>query len=87
MSTTTGCPQCLASSPPSAGPATIAPSPQTAEPARKSYRGRGALKGQLVVGPDAVAAREVVSAIVKSPEVVRVSVSDASQGAVTLTTP
>ncbi len=25
---------------------------QAADPARKSYRGRGALKGQLVVGPE-----------------------------------
>lgn len=33
-------------------PATTAPSQQTAEPVRKSYRGRGALKGQLVVGPE-----------------------------------
>ncbi|MGM9483510.1 ATP-binding protein [Roseateles sp. NT4] len=35
---------------------------------------------ELLWNLDAVAAREVVSAIVKSPEVVRVSVSDASQG-------
>ena len=33
-------------------PVTTAPSQQAAEPARKSYRGRGALKGQLVVGPE-----------------------------------
>src|SRR5574343_2023828 len=35
---------------------------------------------ELLWNLDTVAAREVVSAIVKSPEVVRVSVSDASQG-------
>ncbi|MFT7775311.1 ATP-binding protein [Roseateles sp.] len=35
---------------------------------------------ELLWNLDAVAAREVVSAIVKSPEVVRVSVNDASQG-------
>lgn len=35
---------------------------------------------ELLWNLDAVAAREVVSAIMKSPEVVRVSVSDASQG-------
>jgi signal transduction histidine kinase/HAMP domain-containing protein/ActR/RegA family two-component response regulator len=35
---------------------------------------------ELLWNLDAVAAREVVSAIVKSPEVVRVSISDASQG-------
>ncbi|HEY9108827.1 MAG TPA: ATP-binding protein [Roseateles sp.] len=35
---------------------------------------------ELLWNLDAVAAREVVSAIVKSPDVVRVSVSDASQG-------
>ncbi len=35
---------------------------------------------ELLWNLDAIAAREVVSAIVKSPEVVRVSVSDASQG-------
>ncbi|WP_082579997.1 ATP-binding protein [Pelomonas sp. Root1444] len=35
---------------------------------------------ELLWNLDAVAAREVVSAIVKSPEVVRVTVSDASQG-------
>jgi signal transduction histidine kinase/HAMP domain-containing protein/ActR/RegA family two-component response regulator len=35
---------------------------------------------ELLWNLDAVAAREVVSAIVKSPEVVKVSVSDASQG-------
>jgi signal transduction histidine kinase/HAMP domain-containing protein/ActR/RegA family two-component response regulator len=35
---------------------------------------------ELLWNLDSVAAREVVSAIVKSPEVVRVSVSDASQG-------
>jgi len=35
---------------------------------------------ELLWNLDAVAAREVVSAIVKSPEVVRVSVTDASQG-------
>lgn len=33
-------------------PATTALSQQATEPARKSYRGRGALKGQLVVGPE-----------------------------------
>ncbi|RZL32993.1 MAG: HAMP domain-containing protein, partial [Rubrivivax sp.] len=35
---------------------------------------------ELLWNLDAIAAREVVSAIVKSPDVVRVSVSDASQG-------
>ncbi|RZL31385.1 MAG: response regulator [Rubrivivax sp.] len=35
---------------------------------------------ELLWNLDAVAAREVVSAIVKSPEVVRITVSDASQG-------
>ena len=33
-------------------PVTAVPSQQEAQPARKSYRGRGALKGQLVVGPE-----------------------------------
>ena len=33
-------------------PATTAQGHQEAEPRRKSYRGRGALKGQLVVGPE-----------------------------------
>ena len=33
-------------------PVTTAQSRQEAEPVRMSYRGRGALKGQLVVGPE-----------------------------------
>ncbi len=33
-------------------PMTDAPSDVAAGPARKSYRGRGALKGQLAVGPE-----------------------------------
>ena len=33
-------------------PVSTAPSQQAGEPTRKSYRGRGALKGQLVVGPE-----------------------------------
>ena len=33
-------------------PVTAAPSQQATQPERKSYRGRGALKSQLVVGPE-----------------------------------
>lgn len=33
-------------------PVTTAPYQSSAGPERKSYRGRGALKGQLVVGPE-----------------------------------
>ena len=33
-------------------PFTAAPSQTETEPSRKSYRGRGALKGRLVVGPE-----------------------------------
>ena len=33
-------------------PMTTAQSQREAEPVRKSYRGRGALKGELVVGPE-----------------------------------
>ena len=33
-------------------PVTVTPSKQTSESVRQSYRGRGALKDQLVVGPE-----------------------------------